>query len=201
MNCGNWEEKLALAAGGDLPEAEAAELEQHLAVCADCRETAAAYGWSLNLLREAHAEPLNPAHYAAVRARVIGKLEQRRSRAWAWRWAAGLAAVALAVTLAPWNAGRPGHTGGEGRAVAHGTRVSPKAAANPPVEVAEARPSVRYQQFMNLGPARPRTARAARPTASAAANVPAAKPGPPAEPLVIKLFTDDPDVVIYWLTN
>ena len=45
-------------------------------------------------LREAHAEEIEPAVYAAVRARVMAELRPRRR--WGWVWAAaGVAAVVL----------------------------------------------------------------------------------------------------------
>ena len=49
---------------------------------------------TLETLRMAHAEPIAPAHYAAVRARVMAELHPRRR--WGWLWvAAGVAAVVL----------------------------------------------------------------------------------------------------------
>lgn len=49
---------------------------------------------TLELLREAHREPIAEAHYAAVRARVLAKLETRR-RLWLGVWVYGLVAAAL----------------------------------------------------------------------------------------------------------
>ena len=37
MNCLDWEERIALYAGGDLTGAEAAEVERHVADCAGCQ--------------------------------------------------------------------------------------------------------------------------------------------------------------------
>ena len=76
MTCRDWEERIALHAGGDLPAAEAAEIEAHLAGCEGCRGAAAAYGAGMEFLREAHREPLAEAHYAAVRARVLAELRR-----------------------------------------------------------------------------------------------------------------------------
>ena len=39
MNCKDWEERIALQAGGDLTLEEAAAVDHHLADCAQCRET------------------------------------------------------------------------------------------------------------------------------------------------------------------
>ena len=84
---------------GDLPAAEAAELETHLAACDECRGAAGMYGAGIELLREAHREPIAEAHYAAVRARVLAELRQERRPVWRWIWVGGLAAVAVAAVF------------------------------------------------------------------------------------------------------
>jgi hypothetical protein len=51
------------------------------------------------ILRAAHQEPLDPAHYAAVRARVIAEIERTRNP---WRrlaWISGAAATAAALLM------------------------------------------------------------------------------------------------------
>ncbi|MGA9626465.1 MAG: zf-HC2 domain-containing protein, partial [Bryobacteraceae bacterium] len=84
MNSSDWEERVALHAGGDLPPAEAAEVERHLRECAACQVLASGLKQSLALLKEAHNEPLAPAHFSAVRARVMAELEQKRRRGALW---------------------------------------------------------------------------------------------------------------------
>ena len=176
MNCRDWEERIALHAGGDLPPAEAAEVERHLRECAGCQMLASGLKQSLALLKEAHDEPLAPAHFSAVRARVVAELEQKRRPLWAWAWSFGLAAaaVALLVTLAL----RPGRTP---------ERRAPVVAVNhPPVVVARG-------SVVPPPPPHPRVARrVVRPI------VPDA---PDPEPLIVKLQTDDPNVVIYWIAD
>jgi len=52
------------------------------------------------LLRAAHNHPIDPAHYTAVRARVIAELETTRSP---WRrlaWLSGVGAIAAALLFA-----------------------------------------------------------------------------------------------------
>jgi hypothetical protein len=54
----------------------------------------------LEILREAHAEPLDAAHYTAVRARVLAEIGQSRQP---WRrlaWISGIGALAAALLLA-----------------------------------------------------------------------------------------------------
>jgi hypothetical protein len=51
------------------------------------------------LLRAAHQEPIDPAHYTAVRTRVLAEIERTRSR---WRrlaWISGVAATLAALLL------------------------------------------------------------------------------------------------------
>lgn len=168
MNCPEWEERIALHAGGDLPPNEIAETEQHLVHCGSCREFAEGLAQSLAIARTAHAEPLQPAAFTALRARLLEQIarEPRPSRRLAWILPL-LAAAATAVVLLP----RPVEP--------IRTTVTPPPAPllEQPVAPATARP---------IAPKRPRR----RP-----------KPRPPAEPLMVKLVTDDPDVVIYWIPN
>jgi len=182
MNCGDWEERIALHAGGDLPPAEAAEVERHLGECAGCQVLESGLKQSLALLKEAHDEPLAPAHFSAVRARVVAELEQERRRGtlWArWRaWGYGLAAVAVALLVM--LALRPGRIPVRRTVAVARTNRSLAVAAPPVVAVRE--------------PAAPRAHRRVVRRA-APANV------PDPEPLMVKLQTDDPNVVIYWIAD
>lgn len=179
MSCTNWEERIALHAGGDLPQAEVAEVKAHLAACEGCRAVAATYGAGIEWMREAHGEPITPAHYAAVRARVLEELRRPRRPAWRRVWVGGLAAAAAAVIL----------------------MLSPKPVHTPErVEMAVIRPAVpQMEQQMPVVHAsvmHPRRARKA--PREAAVSAPEKRP---AEPLVVKLLTDDPNVVIYWIAD
>jgi hypothetical protein len=92
MNCREWEERIA----GDLDDAAAA---RHLADCPGCQVFASGLRQTLEELRRAHTEDeIAPAHYAAVRARVMAELRPRRR--WGWVWAAvGAAATAVLVAV------------------------------------------------------------------------------------------------------
>ena len=176
MNCSDWEQRIALHAGGDLPPAETAEVERHLRECAGCQVLASGMKQSLAMLKEAHDEPLAPAHFSTVRARVMAELEQKRRPLWAWAWSFGLAAaaVALLVTLAL----RPGRTP---------ERRAPVVAVNhPPVVVA-------HEPAVPSPPHRRVVRRVVRP--------PIVPDTPDPEPLIVKLQTDDPNVVIYWIAD
>jgi anti-sigma factor RsiW len=177
MNCANWEERIALYMGDDLGPAEAAQVERHLAECAGCQVFASGMRESLALLREAHGEEPGAAAYAAVRARVIGELERRPMR----RWFFGLAAVAVTAALlaAVWM--RPA------KHVEQAHREAPQ----PQREVVIPQPETAIVPVRTPGP-RSRVQRA---------ETPAVKPVVADKPLVVKLVTDDPDVVIYWITD
>ena len=188
MNCNDWEERIALHAGGDLPPAEAAEVERHLRECAGCQVLASGLKQSLALLKEAHDEPLAPAHFSAVRARVVAELEHERRRGalWARRraWSYGLAAVAVALlAMLTLRSGRP------------------------PIVARHRQPlsNVRGSDVLSeprtlesgTGPTLPRPhRRVARRVAPS--NAPDTSAG---EPLIVKLQTDDPNVVIYWIAD
>ena len=157
MSCAEWEERIAEGARG---------VEPHLAECARCREFARALAESMALLKAAHEEPIAPAHYAAVRARVLGELERRRVPVWRRAWVYGLAAAALVLAAGVWL--RPG------------VQPPPVAVVRPPAAPAT-EPVVQREKRV---PVHKRVARVA-----------------PTEPLLIKLETDNPDVVLYWIAD
>jgi hypothetical protein len=143
---------------------------------------------SLEFLRQAHHAPLPDAHLATVRARVLAEIARPRParRPWVWNLAALCAAAALIWILLV----RP-----ERRPPLRHVPAPQLAAAAPPV-VARSRPVA----------SRPHHAR--RHFSTAAVHRAGLKPGPPsvsratpAEPLVVKLITDDPNVVIYWIST
>ena len=104
MNCANWEELIALHAGGDLEVVEAAEVERHLADCPGCQLFWSGMKGTLADLQEAHAVGVRAADLAAVRTGVMAEIERGR-RVWrrlAWVSGVGIAAVyLLAVALQP----------------------------------------------------------------------------------------------------
>ncbi len=181
MNCTHWEERIALYAGGDLAAAEAAEVERHLGDCPGCQLFASGLKESLQLLQGIHQEEIAPAHFAAVRARVMARLEGSLQPWWRKAWVYGLAAAA-AVALFLMMVLRPAAPVGP-------KRMAVQAPVPPPlVEVAPQMPLV------------PRVTRAhhvRRPRV----RPPAALPRAPGPPIVVKLLTADPDVVIYWITD
>ena len=188
MNCVEWEERIALYAGGDLVPAEAQAVERHAAECAGCQMLLSGLRQSLALVREVHGEPIEAAHFAAVRARVLAELERAPAHRWRFAWGFAMAAAAAVLLIAIWP--RP-----ERKTVSHALVPVPavsRGGADPQVRRGPPGPPVRASRTARAqrkaGPGRP-----PRTMASA--------PPEPAEPMVVKLLTNDPDVVIYWITS
>ncbi len=184
MSC-RLEKLIALHAGGELGRRDALRAAEHLDGCPECRflyaELVAERASLARLSGDASAaEPL-----AAVRARVLERIAGGKpSWLYAFRWkyaaATGLAAVMLAWGLLP--------------------RRPP--VAPPPQPPA---PQVATRPLATPAPVPPAVVAVRRaPGAPKGATQGAAWPvatREPSEPLVVKLLTDDPNVIIIWLID
>lgn len=166
MNCAEWEERIALYAGGDLADGS---VERHLAECPGCQVFATGMQQALEVLRTERYE-IEPAHYAAVRARVLAEVARPRQR-WIWAWAAVAGCAAILAGLG----------------IEQQMRVEPLPAE---VSLAPAAPA-------------PPVGSAVRRAAAAAAARPRrrARSRPRSDEVVVKVETDVPDVVIYWIAE
>ena len=136
---------------------------------------------TMALLREAHREPIAEAHFAAVRARVLSKIEaEHRVR---WRgWAVGLAAalVSAILLLAYW----------------------PRAAERPAMYAAVKEAALSREQPLPRKRSIQRPLRRRKTACATCGPTTYRFTGPPvSRPLVVKLITDDPNVVIYWISG
>jgi hypothetical protein len=154
-------------------DAVTAEVERHLESCAECREFRASLHNVLGLLEDAHQQ-IGESQLAPVRERVRGRISAGRRR-WVPAWAGGIAAAVILLTI--WVA-----------------RHESPASKNPP-PIASVAP-------VYPGPLPdPRGSEQSTPKPNRTTRVRKPAPKPPAEPLTVKLITDDPNVVIYWIID
>jgi hypothetical protein len=202
MSCRRFEHDLALAIGGDLPARRLRRLETHIATCASCRTLAARLREDHAALAALAAEAPDLAELNALRGSVLVQVRSRRSasvpaaggRPVVARLATvGAAAVLLIAVLAVVAVRRSVPPAATGRPMAV---REPVAATPAPLVAAESLP--RPEAIRPERPTAPPVRRPARPAVRQATA-----PAPPAtaEPLVIKVLTDDPNVVIYWLAD
>jgi hypothetical protein len=160
MSCSEWKDRIAAGAGAE-----------HLATCTNCRTWVDDLEKDLMLLRLAHEDALDPAHFRALRAHVLDQVRRERG-APVWRWIPLAAAAALVALLLVW----PRQT--------TPVRLPPPA---PRARTADA-PPPQVAEVPRRAQARVRRAR--RPLTRH-----------PVTPLVVKMLTDDPDVVVYWILD
>lgn len=171
--CEQFEEFLALYLEGDLPGTEAERVETHLAACPDCRVFADQLRQSQAALKSLGDEEIAPAALLSVRSRVTERINRpKRFAYWVWAPAAAACAVLLVISFYP---------------------REKRLAIPAPTVVAEATQAGMPVLQAGRGPAPLRKRVRAKRTTQARMPV--------LQPLVVKMLTDDPDVVIYWITE
>jgi hypothetical protein len=149
----------------------AADVEQHLAVCDGCREFHTSIRETLDHLRNDHQLPIDPADYAAVRSGVLSEIRRERR---SWQRLAWLSGVGIAAALVL------------------GIALRPAPLPPPPSRVALKIPSTplvsRQTDDRSVSSVRP-VRKAARPSHD------------PKQPVLVKLQTSDPNIVIYWIAE
>jgi hypothetical protein len=222
MTCRRRENDLALYVEGDLPADRIPALEDHLRECPVCGGFFAELAASQKAVRDLAAEPIGGSVQAAVRARIASagtRPPRHGAAAWGVAVAAGLAAVAAATywlaqpsVLTPDSVGRATPP-----AASSASESGPKRPALAALQPAERAPE--HEQSL-VRPERPISLHAeSRRPASALSSEDAdqlaravvavsridrvtdAVPEPPPSPIpatLVRLATDDPDIVIYW---
>ncbi len=186
MNCADFERLIALDAEGDLPKQMAANVSAHLRTCRQCQEFAVKLETSQTLLKELGQEAPDEATLQEVRRAVLNRLpSEPDSKSFpVWRLAFGAAVVAILILTVP-ALRRPSRTPSPGiiaktqvQLTGEAMRQSP---ALPPRASAQGSKGARV-----VKPRKPLSG----PLYARAKRQP--------EPLMVKLLTDNPKVVIYW---
>jgi anti-sigma factor RsiW len=189
MKCEDLEERIALHITDDLPPGQAASVKAHLDACSRCQELADGLRRTARALESLKAEEADEPACREVRRRVLERLRSGDVRRLPvntpWRWAV---AAALFLFLALPIAFRERKTDLPAPLVP----VAPEVGRRPPETVASA-PTV------NRTPAK--LASRHRKAEGSAELLRRKVATTPREPMVVKLLTDDPDVVIYWLVE
>jgi hypothetical protein len=209
MKCSRWHQLIALDVGGELRGSPARRVKRHLDNCPACRELAEALKNDLEVLAGLESDELNGTVLGSVRGEVMAEVEKRSASPIAAflsghnRVAMAAAVVAvLAVLMVMW----PG-TGPDAPRIVEETVRKPTAAAEIPTEggpeepdsLTRTIPDSAEQQHPDLE-REPRTL-VARATPPSAGNPPVDSPSAFVEPMTMKILTDDPDVVIYWIVD
>ena len=214
MNCRGWNPHLALYVEGDLEQDLAQQLEAHLAVCDECRDFADTLRETQVTFRQVRNDIIETASLDRIRANVLRQvqaIEERRGwidrlgmllwSGWSWRYSV-LGCVALVfVSAVVWRLTRvAGPIESQPRVV-----VAPKPGPAPRPE--EAVSAVAESRSAITKPRREIAAARIEPVETVR-EVVAPEPIPfetvteeQAKDNVVQLFTEDPNIVIYWLID
>jgi len=200
MNCSDWEQEIA-------GESESAALEEHLRGCGHCRE----FAEELERNRAAlQAVEIHPAAFDAVRLRVLSEIRAKKQTGAWWAWPAVAAAACVAVLCASialqnWKNPAP---------------PRPVVAAKDPLGLLSSMAPV-VIGALNLRGADLSDAHLSDPLVMLPSIAPvqsvvkahhrlrhqfgpvtaSARPAHNPEPLVVKMLTNDPNVIIIWLVD
>jgi hypothetical protein len=201
MSCKRYELWAGLYVGGDLDGSRARKLEQHLADCAECRELVEGLGETRAAIEGLRDESLDGSVLQDFRERILETIEADADSAgapawWYWGLAGSLAMLLMALTVwffIPRTIESPGQ-------VAEEAPLTEAPATIPPRETSTSLP------------VEPTVERREPPTKHAVmgeTEKPAVEPSFPeteegdrhTDVVVVKLLTDNPDIVIYWLVE
>jgi anti-sigma factor RsiW len=210
MNCRDLRRDITLHVEGDLPPRLIAGVETHLASCASCRTFASEVRETQAELRQVRNEIVDASSLLRVRSRVLTEvqtIDQRRTwldRAAIWLWAsfrwryALLGCVGFVVFGTGFWYAR--HTRSPAGSFAGGVDVANTQLVQTPV-VGAGFTLARPNEGSALRKATSRSPRRHKAGAYNAAVMPSAVAEVEREDVVVKIFTDDPDVIIYWLID
>lgn len=190
MKCKYPESDLALYAGADLAQTKMEEISAHLPLCDACRLIVEDLRETQSVFQSIRRDTVSPSALALLRTSVLEQLAARNARrTWA-RWVyglagAGFAAVVLCLGLLSIFPGH--HEPVQKRAVSASLRPAGSPATVEAVHAIQSTVSV------------PRVKRVGHSTQRHVA--PDEMSSKPPQEIVVKLLTDDPNIIIYWLVD
>ena len=229
MNCSRASRLLALYVEGDLQDSQCVPLDDHLRECGDCRNLAAELVESQALVKSLRRDAVPEAALSSLRRHVLPQIARidnspnlglRVERALMSRFRPRYAMTAIAAILVVSGvvvSGIVWRTGSESIPVAEVVQPAPEAVP-PSVDVDRRLPDPEALETVVEAPVQPRPlvelasedseVAVATPTLLEPRELPLMDPPAidsanrgPTSPIVVKLVTDDPNVIIYWLID
>ncbi len=222
MSCETFESMIALDAGGDLPAADAERLARHLAACVDCRHFAGKMRESRRAIALLADVPVDPEILTSVRAGVLRQVERtdgKRSAVVPFRLSPRVLALAatLIIVFGALFLLRSGGSSSEAPEpqIAEAPATALPATGSEPIEATSPVAAARVAadrvaadrvdddpiEEVSLASTKPRPTVTVSPPIRAVTTAIPTTVTPAAEPMVIKLVSEEADVVIYWLVN
>jgi len=211
MNCHDFEKLIALDVEGDLPQEKRGAVAEHMQACRHCQEAAAGLKSSQIMLKDLRNVTADEAVLQEVRRRVLNRLatEPAPRALPMWRFALGAGLVAgLIFALIVLRRVSPNSVPVTAKAPAalETIRHTPAARAPSAVQISKGqdtlesrRPASAAQSCTGARPCGPTQVVAAKRAVTSSPRGTAAERHP--EPLMVKLMTGNPNVVIYWLVD
>jgi anti-sigma factor RsiW len=208
MTCSRWHRVIALEVGGDLDPRRSRRLGRHLQGCSACSELAEELRSQRDEFAELDRLAVDSVTLGSVRHAVLANLADRprpvfRLLAGGSRlaFAAAAAVVLVVAAVVLWRGEAPTQPVVAERAI-------PTAVAAPipdpmpsPITDVIVKPLQAVPPSAPLEPVESGLTRLAQSDVPSPRNDTAASRSNPTEPMTVKILTDDPDVVIYWIVD
>jgi len=208
MSCSRWHRLIALEVGGDLDPRRSRNLDRHLGGCIVCRDLAEELRSQREEFARLEGEAIGSVTLGSVRHAVLADLAERRRPifelpAGGQRIAIAVAAAGiLVVTSIVLRSGRAPTQ----PIVAE--RKIPTAVLQPTTEsIPSPTTDVPVEPSRAMSPQAPVASVESGQLQLASDDVPTRRhatprsPSAPTEPMTLKILTDDPDVIIYWIVE
>lgn len=207
MNCTRWHRLIALDVGGDLDPRRSRSLDRHLEGCIACRDLAEELRSQREELARLEHEAFESVTLASVRHTVLADLADRRRPvrpAVGGRRLAFAAAVAVVLVVAAAVlrfGGTPTRPVVADRTIPTAVSVPATEPVSSPITDAIVEPASAVPPSVPLASVESGPPRLAQRSLTSLANEPAVLRSAPTEPMTVKILTDDPEVVIYWIVD